>query len=116
MTNMTQKPQTNEEVLAQQLHTWYLEATAVGLKEGEFNPNAQKSYEDMTEAQRNIDRYIARKILAGHRQTLTQLLERVKTMRADSDRDYTVEYRVCRAQIAADISSLLLEGEEEKTS
>lgn len=54
------------EKLAKQIHIWYLEATKKDMKPGEFNPNAQKSYKAMTEAQRDIDRYIARKMLETH--------------------------------------------------
>ena len=51
-----------KEVLARKLHEWYLEATA-SLHEGSYNQGAQKSYDNLTEEQRYIDRYIAQKIL-----------------------------------------------------
>lgn len=50
------------EELAKQLHLWYLEATKE-LNPESYNPNAQKAYEDMTEEQKFIDRYIADKCL-----------------------------------------------------
>jgi len=49
------------ERLAEQLHKWYLEATKELQKES-FNPAAQKQYNELTEEQKNIDRYIARKL------------------------------------------------------
>jgi len=50
------------ERLAKELHGWYLEATKTMNPES-YNSNAQKSYEDLTEQQRGIDRFIAEKIL-----------------------------------------------------
>lgn len=55
-------PHKDIEDLAKKLHTWYLEATKE-LKPESFNPNAQKAYEDMTDEQRFIDRYIADQIM-----------------------------------------------------
>lgn len=49
------------EELARQLHEWYLEATRE-LKPENYNPNAQKPYDEMTEEQKFIDKYIAGKI------------------------------------------------------
>lgn len=45
----------------EQLHKWYLEAIE-SLKPESFNPDAQKSYESLTDEQKNIDKYIANKI------------------------------------------------------
>ena len=53
----------SEEELAEKLHEWYLEATKE-LNPESYNPDAQKSYGDLTEEQKFIDRYIAGKILA----------------------------------------------------
>ena len=50
------------ELLARKLHEWYLEATAQISPEN-FNPEAQKPFEELTEEQKFIDRYIAKKIL-----------------------------------------------------
>jgi len=48
------------------IHEWYLEATKE-LNPKSYNPNAQKSYQDLTEEQKFIDRYIAKKALAQAR-------------------------------------------------
>lgn len=50
------------EMLAELLHTWYLEATKE-LDPKNYNPDAQKSYYQLNEDQKKIDRYIAKKIL-----------------------------------------------------
>ena len=49
------------ESLARELHMWYLEATKQ-LNPANYNPKAQVPYDDMHEEQKQIDRYIARKI------------------------------------------------------
>lgn len=54
------------EQLAEQLHLWYLEATRE-LDPKSYNPNAQKAYNDLTDEQKFIDRYIAGKIMEGTR-------------------------------------------------
>ena len=48
--------------LAEKLHEWYLEATKQ-LNPESYNPAAQKSYSELTEEQKFIDRYIANKVL-----------------------------------------------------
>lgn len=50
-----------DEILAEQLHIWYLEATEE-LSPDDFNFDAQKGYEDLTQGQKFIDRYIANKV------------------------------------------------------
>ena len=50
------------EQLAKKLHEWYLEASKKISSES-YNTKAQKSYQDLTEEQKLIDRYIAEKIL-----------------------------------------------------
>ncbi len=50
------------ETLARKLHFWYLEATKM-LNPKSYNPLAQKDYADLTEEQKQIDRFIAKKIL-----------------------------------------------------
>lgn len=69
------RKQDGEEKLACKLHEWYLEATKA-LKPESYNPDAQKAYADLTEEQRQIDRYIAKKVLS---------LEEFQTMRQDLD-------------------------------
>lgn len=44
----------------QNMHEWYLEATQK-LHPESFNPNAQKPYEELTEEQKFIDKYMAEK-------------------------------------------------------
>jgi hypothetical protein len=53
----------NKEDLAKQIHTWYLEASQK-LHPESFNPEAQKSYEDLTEEQKYLDRYLAEQIVS----------------------------------------------------
>lgn len=48
-------------ITPQQLHQWYLEATKE-LHPESYNINAQKAYEDLTEEQKAIDKYICNKI------------------------------------------------------
>ena len=50
------------ECLAEMMHMWYLEACQK-LDPENFNPKAQKGYKDLNEQQKNIDRYIANKVL-----------------------------------------------------
>jgi len=49
------------EVKPEQLHKWYLEAVKE-LKPESFNPNANKNYDELTDEQKFIDKYIADKI------------------------------------------------------
>jgi hypothetical protein len=50
------------ETLARQLHEWYLEAT-LDIDPLNYNANAQKDYDALSEEQKFIDRFIAKKIL-----------------------------------------------------
>ena len=61
MSDNSTTPSPTWEALAKQLHHWYLEATK-DLDPDNFNPNAQKSYDELTEQQQFIDRYIANKV------------------------------------------------------
>lgn len=61
-----------ERITPKQLHDWYLEATKE-LNPENYNPNAQKSYEDLADEQKFIDKYIADKIS----QSLIQILEHI---------------------------------------
>jgi len=54
-------PNKEVETLAKNMHEWYLEATSK-LSPVSSNPNAQRSYEQLTEEQKSIDRYIANKV------------------------------------------------------
>jgi len=67
------------EQLAEQLHNWYLEATKE-LNPENYNPKAQKLYLELNEQQKNIDRYIAKKIIdifIKDRQKFIEILERI---------------------------------------
>lgn len=50
------------EETAEMLHEWYLEATKE-LDPKNYNPKAQKAYKDLTEEQKFIDRFIAKKVI-----------------------------------------------------
>ena len=65
---------TELERVAQNLHKWYLEATKK-LSPESYNPNAQKPYEEMTEEQKFIDRYIADKVVAYAQQEVERTLQ-----------------------------------------
>jgi hypothetical protein len=52
------------EAMSEQLHVWYLEGTRE-LDPASYNPKAQKSYVELNEQQKEIDRYIAKKVLAA---------------------------------------------------
>jgi len=59
----TKKLMPKEEELARKMHEWYLEATKK-LHPESYNTNAQKSYDDLTDEQKEIDRYIAHHALS----------------------------------------------------
>lgn len=61
-TNETNPYLEKVEKLAEQLHIWYLEATKK-LNPESYNPDAQKSYYELIDEQRFIDRYIAQKVI-----------------------------------------------------
>ena len=61
------------EDLSRKMHEWYLEATKE-LNPESYNAKAQKSYDDLTEEQKQIDRYIANKVI----QLLSSQLEEVE--------------------------------------
>jgi hypothetical protein len=52
----------NIKTLAIRLHNWYLEATK-NIKPESYNINAQKEFIELTDEQKFIDRYIAKKII-----------------------------------------------------
>ena len=55
-----------KELTAEQLHVWYLDATRE-LNPKSYNPNAQKSYHELTQEQQSIDQYIVYRILDWHK-------------------------------------------------
>lgn len=48
-------------ITPKQLHKWYLEAVNT-LNTSDYNVSAEKEYESLTEGQKYIDKYIAKKI------------------------------------------------------
>ena len=52
----------NVEKMAKQLHLWYLEAIKT-IPKSAYNVEAQVSYKNLSDEQKNIDRYIAVKVL-----------------------------------------------------
>ena len=51
------------EKLAVKLHEWYLEASMM-INPDNVNPKAQKSYEELNDQQKFLDRYIAKRTLS----------------------------------------------------
>lgn len=54
----------HKELLAEQLHEWYLEACRLPGSGFDFNPKAQEPYHALTEEQKFLDRFIAKKVIA----------------------------------------------------
>lgn len=71
---MSETKKNNTEELAEQLHIWYLEATRE-LNPDNYNPKAQIPYAELNEDQKQIDRYIARKILTQQQELQRDLDE-----------------------------------------
>lgn len=69
--------QSSDQELPRKLHEWYLEATT-SLKPESYNPNAQKPYDDMSDEQKYIDKYIADKLLAWRDAHTKAIVEQVK--------------------------------------
>lgn len=67
------------EKLAEKMHIWYLEATRM-LHPESYNPKAQKAYSELTEKQKNIDRYIAGHVIGMMEsiETITKGLEEIE--------------------------------------
>lgn len=74
MTNIT-----DIESMARKLHELYLEATRE-LNSESYNSNAQKSYDDLTEEQKEIDRYIAKAICKLQNEDIKKMAERIAVM------------------------------------
>ena len=69
-------PSEAKKITAKQLHDWYLEATQK-LNPDNYNPKAQKPYEELNTQQQFIDQYIADKINAIKHLDLEELDEEV---------------------------------------
>jgi len=48
-------------ITSEQLHKWYLQAIKL-LHPESYNPNAQKPYDELTEEQKSIDKFIVDRI------------------------------------------------------
>ncbi len=59
----------------EELHQWYLDAIKL-LHPESYNPNANKPYEELTEEQKTIDKFIADRINMRIREIKEKLLER----------------------------------------
>jgi len=78
---------------ARQLHGWYLSAT-LKLNPENFNEKAQVQYDALNEEQKDIDRYIAEKILAviigirrEHKNAIEQIIRMADDLEHDCNRD-----------------------------
>jgi uncharacterized protein YaiL (DUF2058 family) len=60
--------------LAEQLHIWYLEAITSGFAGEQYNPDAIKEYKDLSEEQKNIDKYIAAKVKALFKAKMLEMI------------------------------------------
>ena len=67
---------TKEKISPEQLHIWYLESTAK-LNKKSFNSDAQGEYAELTEEQKFIDKYIAKKIVNVVRLAVEELKSRI---------------------------------------
>lgn len=63
-----------KDITPQQLHNWYLEATKE-LHPEFYSPNAVKPYEELTDEQKFLDKYIAEKIKSFLTHEIKALLE-----------------------------------------
>jgi hypothetical protein len=63
----------DKEKLAEQLHIWYLEATHT-IPSDAYNMKAQVDYNELSEDQKHIDRYIASAILKLHKQEMLRVI------------------------------------------
>ena len=61
-------------ITPEELHKWYLQATSI-LKKESYNPNAQKPYEELTEEQKFIDKFICDRINFRIREIKENLLK-----------------------------------------
>jgi len=76
------------EELSEQLHIWYLEAITSGVAGEEYNPKALKEYKDLSDSQKNIDRYIAHKafnLLAQKQARIEEQQEEISTLKQQAE-------------------------------
>jgi len=71
-----------EWINAKQLHDWYLEAIRT-LHPESYNPNAAKPFEELTEEQQEIDKYIATRVngmIKTHIERLEVVMEKARIL------------------------------------
>jgi len=61
-------------ITSKQLHEWYLQAIKL-LHPESYNPNAQKPYDELTEEQKSIDKFIVDRINNEIRKVKEELLK-----------------------------------------
>ncbi len=91
MTNPTPTPDSEQELLARQMHEWYLEAIGQ-LDPKNFNHDAQKSYDQLREQQKDIDRYIAGQVLAVIKADRLRTAKEARIDEANKCHSLAVEY------------------------
>jgi hypothetical protein len=64
----------DKEKLAEQLHIWYLEATHT-IPSNAYNMKAQVDYDELSEDQKHIDRYIASAILKLFKERIDKVMD-----------------------------------------
>ncbi len=85
---MKELPKQFEDKLPEKLHLWYLEAVKE-LHPESFNPNANKPYNELTDEQKFIDKYIAKKtldFLTTHTLPKKEVLREVEIIKENSEK------------------------------
>ena len=102
--------ETTKRIEPEQLHKWYLEAITY-LHPDSFNVHADRPYEDLTEEQRSIDKYIANKIATHlHQEVLRAYVEGWDdSMRYYSDVDKFKKYGEKFDKLNADLQRQIKE-------
>ncbi len=83
----------SDKITPEQLHKWYLQAIKYVDPEN-FNPKADKDFEDMTEEQQYIDQHITLRINEVIKQAVKELKEEIDKIDLDpacSIQDYLIE-------------------------
>lgn len=73
---MTKEFNLKEELSAEQLHNWYLEAVK-GLDEENYNREARKPFNELSDGQRFIDCFIAEQIWKKIQEKIKELKEKL---------------------------------------
>ena len=105
----------NTEQLAEKLHEWYLEACKE-LNPESYNAKAQKSYADLTEEQKFLDRYIAGKAYSFIRKNDIESLSKdvrskllLRMMKYDSKDGYSTLHDEILEKVSNDVDDILSE-------